>query len=149
MKVTFCGHSSFIATEKDKVKILEILEKEIGEAEADILLGGYGSFDEFAYLCCKEYKNSHPKVSLVFVTPYLSEEYQKNHLSYQNMRYDSIIYPPIEDKLPRFAILYRNRYMVENSDIVIAYVFNTYGGAYTTYKYAKAKKKRIFNLANI
>lgn len=149
MIVTFCGHSDFIANEEGKRRILEILEREVGNTAAEMFLGGYGAFDEFALCRCEEYKKNHPNISLVFVTPYLSEEYQRKHLGDQSMRYDDIIYPYIENKPLRFAISYRNRYMVEKADIVIACVSNTWGGAYTTYKYAVSKQKRIFNIANI
>lgn len=44
-------------------------------------------------------------------------------------------------------ITYRNKYMVEMADYVVAYVSHDWGGAYTTYKHAKRKGKEIFNLA--
>ncbi len=112
-------------------------------------LGGYGKFDEFAYGCCKKYKAEHPNISLVFVTPYMTVEYQHHHLAFQKARYDSILYPPIEDKPPKFAIMYRNRYMVEAADCVVAYVSRDVGGAYTTYRYAQRKGKELFNLADL
>jgi uncharacterized phage-like protein YoqJ len=110
-------------------------------------LGGYGGFDDFAYDCCKKYKQTHPGISLVFVTPYLTEAYQKDHLQNQEKRFDYILYPEIENRLPKYAIVYRNKYMVEKADVVIAYVLHDFGGAYATYTYAKRKGKEIFNLA--
>ena len=74
-------------------------------------------------------------------------EYQKNHLDDQKRRYDYIIYPEIEDKPKRYAISYRNKYMVEKSDCVIAYVLHKWGGAYSTYTYAKRKGKTVLNIA--
>ena len=148
MIVTFCGHARFSKSEEYEKKILAFLEEKIGDQPADMYLGGYGSFDSFAYDCCKKYKETHPSVSLVFVTPYMTIDYQKNHLNYQNARYDSIFYPEIEDKPKRYAITYRNKYMVEKADYVLAYVSHDWGGAYTTYKHAKRNGKAIFNLAN-
>ena len=63
-------------------------------------------------------------------------------------KYDEIIYPEIENKPLRFAISYRNQWMMQKADIVIAFVEHDWGGAYKTYQYAKRKGKRIFNLAN-
>ena len=74
-------------------------------------------------------------------------DYQKNHLNCDKTRYDLIIYPEIEDKPKRYAITYRNKYMVEAADYVVAYVSHGWGGAYATYNYAKRKGKNIFNLA--
>ena len=48
----------------------------------------------------------------------------------------------------RFAITYRNRFMIEKSDFVIVYVEHSWGGAYSAYKYALKKGKQIYNLAN-
>lgn len=148
MIVTFCGHSQFSKSKECEQKLLAFLENKVGNCSAEMYLGGYGGFDNFAYDCCKQYKRTHTGVSLVFVTPYLTVEYQKNYLEFQKSRYDYIIYPEIENKPKRFAITYRNRYMVEKADLVIAYVSHKYGGAYDTYKYAKRKGKEIFNLAN-
>ena len=149
MIVTFCGHAQFLKSEEYEKKILTFLKEKVGDQPADMYLGGYGDFDTFAYDCCKKYKETHPNISLVFVTPYLTIDYQENHLDYLNTGYDSIIYPEIEDKPKRYAITYRNKYMVENADYVVAYVSHDWGGAYTTYKHAKRKGKKIFNLTQI
>lgn len=148
MIVTFCGHANFSESKEYEQKILSFLEEKVGDRIAYMYLGGYGGFDNFAYDCCKKYKETHPKISLVFVTPYLTVEYQKNHLDYQKEMYDFIIYPEIEDKPKRYAIVYRNKYMVEKADYVVAYISHTWGGAYTTYRHAKRKGKMIFNLAD-
>lgn len=149
MIVTFCGHSSFTKKEEYEKQLLDLMEKQIGDMKAELYLGGYGEFDSFAYCCCKKYKEMHSNVSLVFVTPYLTLEYQKNHLCAMKEKYDYIIYPEIEDKPKRFAITYRNRYMIDSADIVIAYIDHDWGGAYKTYKYAKSKGKVIINLAEM
>ena len=148
MVVTFCGHSQFRRTEGLARELLAFLEEKIGDAPADLYLGGYGDFDRFAYDCCKKYKETHPNVSLVYVTPYLTVEYQRNHLEYEKTRYDAILYPDIEKIPPRLAIVYRNRYMVEMADLVVAYVSHSWGGAYATYQHAKKKGKVIYNLSD-
>ncbi|MBO5009275.1 MAG: hypothetical protein J6D20_01030 [Clostridia bacterium] len=146
MIITFFGHSGFIGTKEYEEKLLSFLEKNVGENPVQMYLGGYGGFDEFAYSCCKKYKENHPKASLIFVTPYITLEYQKNHLNRLKSLYDIILYPEIEDKPKRFAIYYRNKFMVESADFVITYVVHSYGGAYTAYKIAKRRGKNIFNL---
>ena len=146
MIVAFCGHSKFRKTEECERKVLQLLESNIADASAEIYLGGYGNFDTFAYDCCKKYKESHPKVSLVFITPYITDEYQKNYLSFQKTKYDHIIYPEIENKPLRFAILYRNEWMVEKADLIICGIDHDWGGAFKMYSYAKKKRKRILNV---
>ena len=146
MTVTFCGHADFSKSAEYEKKILDFLEERVGNQPADMYLGGYGSFDSFAYDCCKKYKQTHPNVALVFVTPYLSVGYRKNHSEREKAGYDSILYPEIEEKPKRYAIAYRNKYMVEKADYVVAYITHDWGGAYKTYQYAKRKKKPIFNI---
>ncbi|MBE6547872.1 MAG: hypothetical protein E7667_03205 [Ruminococcaceae bacterium] len=148
MIITFCGHSNFIPASELEQKMFSIFENEIGDTYAELYLGGYGNFDSFALSCGRHYKQAHPNVKLIFVTPYLSLSYQENHLKYNKLLYDEIIYPEIENAPPKFAISYRNKWMVEKADLVIAYVKNEQGGAYKTCRYAQRKNKRIFNLAN-
>ena len=146
MVVSFFGHAKFIRREDDEKNLLALLEEKIGGNVVDFYLGGYGDFDDFAYTCCKKYKESHPRASLIFISPYMTIEYQKNHLQYQKSRYDEIIYPDIENKPLKFAISYRNKWMVEKSDFIVCFISHDWGGAYQSYKYARRKKKQIFNL---
>ena len=148
MIVTFCGHAEFVKSAEYERNFLAFLEEKIGDVPAQMYLGGYGDFDSFAYDCCKKYQATHPQISLVYVTPYLTIAYQHNCLKSLEKRYDAIVYLEIEDKPKRYAITYRNRRMVEKADFVIAYVSHGWGGAYATYKYAKKQGKEIFNLAN-
>ena len=146
MIVTFCGHGDFHRTEAYERKLLTFLEENVGDAPADMYLGGYGNFDAFAYDCCKCYQKTHPSVSLYLITPYMTPQYQKDHLEPQRGRYDGIIYPELEGKPPRFAISYRNKWMVEKADLLVCGIDHAFGGAYKTYLYAKRKKKFVFNM---
>ena len=82
MIVTFCGHSDFVQTQEYEGKILDFLEEKIGDAPAELYLGGYGSFDAFARRCGKKFQETHPNTKLIFITPYITIDYQKNHLDY-------------------------------------------------------------------
>ncbi len=147
MIFTFFGHSDFQKTEEIEKKFLEILQQKVGNKPCEMYLGGYGNFDSFAYECCLKYKDTHPNISLVFITPYLSTDYQKSQLESQKSRYDAIIYPEIENIPPKFAITHRNRFMVDAASCIIACIEREWGGAYTAYNYAKRKSKEIINLA--
>ena len=147
MIVTFCGHSDFVQTQEYEGKILDFLEEKIGDASAELYLGGYGSFDAFARRCGKKFQETHPNTKLIFITPYITIDYQKNHLDYNKDLYDEILYPNLEDKPLKFAISYRNKWMVEQADYVIAYITRDWGGAYQTYKHAQQKKHPLFNIS--
>ena len=84
MIITFCGHSNFIATNKLEDKLLSILNEYVGDNQADFYFGEYGAFDEFAFKCASKYKSTHPQVKLIFVTPYITEEYIRNRLQIIN-----------------------------------------------------------------
>ena len=147
MIITFCGHSDYTVSKEDEQKIISFLEETVGDTPAELFLGGYGSFDEFARRCAEQYRKTHPNVRLVFVTPYLTPEYQKNHLAYAHKLYDGVVYPELERTPAKFAVLKRNRWMVEQADLLVCYVERESGGAYTAMKYAKRLKKTIINLA--
>ena len=148
MVIAFCGHAQFPRLNEYEDKMLSLLEELVGDNRADFYLGGYGDFDHFAYACCKKYKETHPKVSLIFIAPYMTVEYQRNHLKFQKDRYDEIIYPDIENKPLKFAIVYRNQWMVENADCLVCGIMRSWGGAYKTYQYAKRKGKTVFNIVD-
>lgn len=52
------------------------------------------------------------------------------------------------DALTKFAISARNKWMVEASDVVISGVNHDWGGAWSTEKVARQKKKRIESIIN-
>jgi len=144
MTVTFCGHSDFVPSTAMEARLLSVLESQIGDSPAELLLGGYGNFDRFALRCGKIFQQTHPLVSLIYVTPYMVTERQTS----VGAEYDGIVSPPLENVPPRYAILHRNRYMVERADLVIACITRSRGGAYQTYLHARRKGKTMINLAD-
>ena len=139
MIITFCGHSQYTESKEDEQKILSLLSELIGDRPAELYLGGYGAFDAFARKCGRKYQASHPSTKLIFVSPYIKA-------NYPNDLYDEIIYPSLEEKPQKFAILYRNKWMVEQADYIIAYITHSWGGAYQTYLHAKRKNKALLNI---
>ena len=96
----------------------------------------------------RKYQKEHPDINMkfVFVTPYMTESHQKNHLNPIRHKYDEILYPPIEDKPLRYAIVYRNQYMMMLASLVVAYVSHQWGGAWQTYRYAVKRNRKVINL---
>ena len=83
-----------------------------------------------------ELKAEFPNIESTLVLAYLSTD-----VDFQ--LYDNSLYPPLENIPPRYAISRRNRCLVENSDIVVAYVQHSWGGAATTLSFAAHKGKPI------
>ena len=140
--ITFFGHRDFIGTEEYENKLFAILENLIGRNAVEFYLGGYGNGDAFFYQCCKKYQLLHQNAKLIFITPYLLS----NDLQDKTKKYDLVIYPELEKVPPKFAILHRNRYMIDKADIVITCIQYTKGGAYQAYLYAKKQGKTIIEL---
>ena len=148
MIITFAGHSTVFSCEQVKEAVKEQIKNNISSNEKTVFyLGGYGDFDSICACACKELKKEYSHIEVVYVTPYI------NHSKIKEMQdvglYDTSIYPPLENVPPKFAILKRNEWMVENADLVIAYVKNNYGGAYKTLNTAKRKKKKIINICDL
>ena len=147
MVITFCGHSNCLFSDEEKEKLKQLLIKEIRKnPTCKFYLGGYGDFDSLCLRTLRELKKEFQDIELIFITPYLDKNYSK--LEFAKYHYDDVIFPPLESVPRKFAILKRNEWMVEEADLVIAYVMYSWGGAAKTLEHAKRKKKTIINLAS-
>ena len=145
VRITFCGHHNAWGIDELRGRILAEIENFAKDDTVEFWLGGYGAFDSFALRCCQEYKATHPTATLLFVTPYLDPDYLKRRdASLEG--YDGIETPSIENTPPKYCILKRNEYMIDQSDLLIAYVNHGWGGAAKTFEYAVRKHKKYINL---
>ena len=138
MNVTFCGHAQVAQIEVVKAWLCAVTQRLIERGATTFYLGGYGAFDSLAAAVLREQKKRYPQIELVLVLAYLDA---RKSIS----AYDNTVYPPLERVPRRFAISHRNRWMVDTSDVVVAYVLHDWGGAATTLRYAKRKKKQIIS----
>lgn len=142
MTVTFCGHRDTQASPELRAWLTDCVEKLITEGADTFYLGGYGGFDRLAASVVWRLKERYPRIESVLVLAYLGRKADAE-------KYDRTMYPEIEDGPMRFAIVRRNRWMVDHSDVLVAYVILDTGGAAETRKYAARKKKRIINCPNL
>ena len=84
-----------------------------------------------------ELRRDFPGIRSVLILAY------PDHPAYDAALYDGSVYPGLENVPGRFAISYRNRWMVERADCVVAYVEYGWGGAAQTMDYARRKHKRV------
>ena len=139
MKVTFCGHGDINYGSEIREKLAKITEQLIEKGANEFLLDGYGDFDLMAAHTVRRLKEKYPHISPVLVIPYMDQGYDKE-------LYDRSEYPPIETVPKRLAIIKRNEWMADKSDVVAAYVSHDYGGAARTLHYAIRRKKFIICL---
>ena len=138
MTVTFCGHRDVHDEDSVRIWLADVIQSAIKDGAEMFLLGGYGAFDRMAAGVVCSIKKEHPHIQSILVLPYLDRKVDSTG-------YDGTTYPPLESVPPKYAITHRNRWLVDNSDMVIAYVSHGWGGAATALRYALKKKKEIIN----
>lgn len=147
LTVSLFGHriiEDYITVESKLYELLRILmQKE--NRELEFLVGRNGDFDLMAASVIRKLKKEtgNDNVFLTLVLPYQTAELRDNAESFESY-YDSI--EICDSQNFKYAIVARNKDMVDRSDMVVVYVKNESGGAYQSLKYAEKNQKRIINL---
>ena len=136
LTVSLFGHreiENLFALEKKLVPVIkDLLQK---NEYTSFLIGRNGEFDEFSASVIKRIKNSYGSecAELNLILPYTTSK-----LEYYEKYYDNLIIPENLHKAHyKSAIVLRNRWMVEKSDLIIVYIERNSGGAYSAMKYAE------------
>lgn len=108
--------------------------------------GAMGEFDSLFSSVVRKAKKAHPHITLICVKPYFTNDINTNR-DYYNAMYDDLIIPPKLIGIHyKAAIKARNRWMIDNSDIVIVYTIRKHGGAYDALMYSERKNKCIIKI---
>lgn len=142
MIITFCGHSKLYNSDIIKERLIRELRSILVQGTHKFYLGGYGDFDLLAANVLHELKPEYPELESILILPYPDRPVEAS-------LYDGTIYPPLENVPKRYAISHRNKWMVDQADMVIAYVDHDWGGAAKTLEYAVKKGLRIINLGGL
>lgn len=148
--VAFFGHRYIDNPLKVEALLEEQIRKLISEKEyVDFLVGRNGEFDQcVSSTVLRVRKNVRDDNSaLVLMLPYPTAEYLNNEEYFHDYYADVEISYEASKAHPKSAIQIRNREMVDRADLIICYVKENEGGAYSTIKYAKRQGKSIINLA--
>lgn len=105
------------------------------------LVGGMGEFDRLCASAVRRMKRVYDDrtISLAVVLPSFRQELNLDKAYYEQFYDDVIIPDEIAGVHYKAAITKRNRWMVDRSQILIAFVSRDFGGAFSTMKYAKKK----------
>ena len=147
--VSLFGHriiEDYQAVESKLYELLRIITKQ-KSGEIEFLVGRNGDFDLMAASVIRKLKKEtcNENAFLTLVLPYETAELRNNTESFESY-YDSIeICEASVDCNFKYAIVARNRDMIDRSDMVVVYVKNESGGAYQSLKYAEKNQKRIIN----
>lgn len=141
MKIcTFFGQSIEGNQDKYIAEILRILETEIGDENAEILIGGIEGMIPTALLCCNIYKRSHPNIKTVLVPS--TNDFPR----FYRELFDTTLYFSLEDETPESAVIYRNNYMVNLCNVFITNFHENDSCEFQLCKRALNAEKTVYNL---
>lgn len=144
----FAGHSQLYNEEEIYPRLITAIEDAIlTENITEFWAGNYGAFDKLSAKAVRDLKEKYPFIRLCLVIPYLTTEINRDKDRYRSS-YDEIIIADIPQNTPRnIKIILSNRYVVNNSAMLICYAKHPFGGTAKTLEYAK--KGRHIKIINI
>ena len=111
----------------------------------EIYIGRNGEFDIYAATVVKRVQNAMGKANNEFICML---PYPEKDMEYYEEYYDNVMIPECIGRThPKGAITKRNRWMVEQADLILCCIEREKGGAWQTVKYAMSQNKKIINLA--
>lgn len=139
---TFFGHRD--CPDMIKPRLREVIVNLITNHDVDMFyVGNHGRFDAIVHSSLKELQRDYPQISYAVVLTYMPGK----RTEYDDYS-DTMLPEGIESVHPRYAISWRNNWMLRESDYVVTYITHTWGGAVQYAKKAKAQKKAVFELGN-
>ena len=145
-RVTFLGHrriSAAFSMEIDK-QIEQIARDLILQKEyVEFYVGRNGDFDILAASAIKRTQRAvgNQNSSLILVLPYPVKD-----LEYYEKFYDEILFPLDPKTHFKAAITQRNQWMIQNSDLLIAFVQENKGNSYLGMNQAEKSGIQVINL---
>lgn len=138
MKCAFFGHRD--APSELRGTLRETVVKLIEERDVtEFYMGNNGNFDRMALFVLKELSEMHPQIDYYVVYAYLPQKDGED--------FTHTLYPEGIEAVPRrFAIDHRNRWMVGQANIVVAYVKRSFGGAVKFVDMAERRGREVINL---
>ena len=139
---TFFGHRDCPSSIKSKLR--KVLTDLIESHAVDMFyVGQQGSFDSMVRSVLKELVSLYPHINYAVVLeriPPKRDEFDIRDYS------DTMLPEGIETVHPRFAISWRNKWMIKQSDYVVTYVTHSWGGAAQFAELAEKQKKTVINV---
>lgn len=141
MTCTFFGSSDTPPEVKNKLK--ETITALIENRGVDrFYVGNHGNFDKMTLAVLKELSGLYPQIDYCVVYAYLPQDCPRDCEDFLHT-----VYPEGIEAVPkRFAINYRNKWMICHADIVITFVGNSFGNAAKFKKSAEKQGREIIEL---
>ena len=137
---TFFGHRDCPDTIKPKLR--QVLIDLIDNHNVDMFyVGNQGRFDALVRSELRDLQREYPQINYAVVLAYMPSK-QTEYDDYS----DTMLPEGIESVHPRYAISWRNNWILKQSDYVVTYITHSWGGAAQYAKQANHLKKRVFNI---
>ena len=137
---TFFGHRE--CPDLIKTQLREVLIDLITNHNVDAFyVGNQGRFDAIVRSVLRDLKIEYPRINYAVVLAYMPGK----QTAYENYS-DTMLPEGIESVHPRYAISWRNNWMLQQSDYVVTYITHSWGGAAQFAEKAKRQKKTVINL---
>ena len=144
MVCCFFGHKDIPSGLTER--LFPVLTRLIAEGVDSFLVGNQGGFDSTVLHTLRLLKEKYPHITYNVVLAYMPGN-KEEWSAYEPME---TLYPEgLESVHPRYAISWRNKWMIQESDVVVAYITHSWGGAAQFVELAERKKKRIINIASM
>ena len=137
---TFFGHRE--CPDLIKTQLREVLIDLITNHNVDTFyVGNQGRFDAIVRSVLRDLKIEYPRMNYAVVLAYMPGK-QTEYDDYT----DTMLPEGIEAVHPRYAISWRNNWMLQQSDYVVTYITHSWGGAAQCVLKAERQGKAIINL---
>ncbi len=138
---TFFGHRD--APEAVEQKLRDVLTDLIEHHQVTMFyVGNQGHFDFYARRVLAQLQQQYPHIQYAVVLAYMPGEKSE----YADFR-DTMLPEGIEGVHPRYAISWRNDWMLKQSDCVVTYITRPWGGAARYAQKAARAGKTVVDLA--
>ncbi len=138
---TFFGHRE--CPEVVRPLLRELLVRLITDHGVDTFyVGNQGQFDAHVRAVLRELTKEYPHIRYAVVLAYMPGAV-RDGADFS----DTMLPEGIEAVHPRFAISWRNNWMLRQSGFVVTHITHTWGGAYKFVEKAKKQGKTVINLA--
>lgn len=145
----FFGHRDTEITSEIENLLEKTIRKLINKGIDEFWCCDQGNFDWIVRLVMLRLKEEYKHIYLCYISAYNPDKMSKTKQTWLEDKFE-IIYPyEVADGPPKFAIERRNKFIAQNTDIIICYINQNYGSAYKAVKLAQKYQKEIINLTNL
>lgn len=134
---TFFGHRDCPSAIRPRLRavLVELIEQGV----ETFYVGGQGAFDTLVWAVLEELEREYPSISCMEILAYMPRKGGGGSRA-------TLLPEGIERVPRRFAISWRNRWMVERADHVVTYVVRSWGGAAQFARLAERRGKAVHPL---